>query len=258
MEYPVIILVSAAASLATLFSGFGLGTILTPVFALFFPVETAIAMTGVVHLSNNLFKTALLGKRADWSVVLRFGLPSVLGAFLGAELLLSLTDIPAIATWQWGSTVRTIHPVNVVIALLMLAFAVMEFFPSKKESTMDRRWLAAGGVLSGFFGGLSGHQGALRAAFLVRYGLEKEAFLATGIIIACGVDLTRLSLYASRWSAAPVVEHSGLIVAAVLSAFTGAYIGRRLLTAVTLRFVQRAVAGMLVLIALALGGGFLS
>src|ERR1043165_6089707 len=46
-----IIFISIAAfliSILTFFSGFGLGTILTPVFMIFFPVEIAIALTGVV------------------------------------------------------------------------------------------------------------------------------------------------------------------------------------------------------------------
>ena len=48
------------ASGLTLFSGFGLGTLLMPVIALFFPLELAIAMTAMVHLSNHLFKIGLL------------------------------------------------------------------------------------------------------------------------------------------------------------------------------------------------------
>ena len=53
-----IILISLAAFLTailTFFSGFGLGTILMPVFAIFFPIDIAIALTGVVHFANNLF-----------------------------------------------------------------------------------------------------------------------------------------------------------------------------------------------------------
>lgn len=71
-----LVLIGATALLAsglTLFSGFGLGTLLMPVFALFFPVAVAIAATAVVHLANNLFKLALLARLADWRVVLRFG-----------------------------------------------------------------------------------------------------------------------------------------------------------------------------------------
>ena len=36
----------------TLYSGFGLGTLLLPVFALFYPVEVAVAATAMVHGAN--------------------------------------------------------------------------------------------------------------------------------------------------------------------------------------------------------------
>ena len=81
------LLPSLAAFLAaglTFFSGFGLGTLLLPVFALFFPLEVAIGLTAVVHLANNLFKLALLGKYANLGVVLRFGIPALLAALLEA------------------------------------------------------------------------------------------------------------------------------------------------------------------------------
>jgi len=84
----------------TFFSGFGLGTVLLPVFALFFPVEVAIGLTAVVHLANNLFKLALVGKYANIGIVLRFGLPALLAAFLGAEALLRLSHLPPLANWQ--------------------------------------------------------------------------------------------------------------------------------------------------------------
>ena len=49
--------------------------VLMPAFALFFPVPVAVAATAVVHLANNLFKVALVGRKADWAVVLRFAIP---------------------------------------------------------------------------------------------------------------------------------------------------------------------------------------
>lgn len=52
LSYIVLSATALATSALTLFSGFGLGTILTPVFAIFFPIEVAIASTAVVHLSN--------------------------------------------------------------------------------------------------------------------------------------------------------------------------------------------------------------
>ena len=77
MDYLLICGAALAASALTLFSGFGLGTLLMPVFALFFPLSSAVAMTAVVHLLNNLFKFALLGRHADWKIVVRFGVPAI-------------------------------------------------------------------------------------------------------------------------------------------------------------------------------------
>ena len=55
MEIVIISLITFFAAVLTFFSGFGLGTILTPVMMVFFPVEVAIAFTGIVHFSNNIF-----------------------------------------------------------------------------------------------------------------------------------------------------------------------------------------------------------
>ena len=92
MTYLVICAVALLASGLTFFSGFGLGTLLLPAFALFFPIEQAIAMTAVVHLLNGLFKFVLVGRHADRAVLVRFGGPAILAAFLGAWALDWLAD----------------------------------------------------------------------------------------------------------------------------------------------------------------------
>jgi uncharacterized membrane protein YfcA len=86
----IIPLVAFAAAMLTFFSGFGLGTLLAPVFMLFFPIELSIALTALVHFANNLFKLALVGRHAQRAVLLRFGLPAVLAALLGAWLLMNI------------------------------------------------------------------------------------------------------------------------------------------------------------------------
>ena len=112
-----------------------------------------------------------------------------------------------------------------------------------------------GGVLTGFFGGLSGHQGALRSAFLIRCGLSKESFIGTGVVVACLVDFTRLGVYAAKFPAAELRVHASLLAAATVSAFLGAWIGSRLIHKVTMRVVQWTVAVMLFVIAAGLAAG---
>ena len=84
MDIFIISIAAFATAILTFFSGFGLGTILTPVFAIFFPIDIAIALTGVVHFANNLFKIALVGKHINKAVLLRFGLPAFIASFAGA------------------------------------------------------------------------------------------------------------------------------------------------------------------------------
>lgn len=117
-----IIIISIAAfftAILTFFSGFGLGTILMPVFALFFPVDIAIALTGVVHFANNIFKMGLVGKMASKPVLFRFGIPAILASFAGAWILIRITGLPSIHEYEmWGNTFE-ITPVKLIIAILL-------------------------------------------------------------------------------------------------------------------------------------------
>jgi uncharacterized membrane protein YfcA len=239
----------------TFFSGFGLGTLLLPVFALFFPLEVAIGLTAVVHLANNLFKLALVGKFAKISVVLRFGLPALAAAFLGAEALLRLAHLPSLATYQLFGHTLQVAPVKLIVAVLMVVFALLEVHPALAGLSLPRRWLPLGGALSGFFGGLSGHQGALRSLFLLKCGLSKEGFISTGVVIACLVDVSRRAVYAAGFPPHLIRDNAGPLLAAMLSALLGSLLGRRLLTKITMRFVQVLVATLLFLVALGLASG---
>ena len=125
MSFLVVALAALVVAALTLFSGFGLGTLLMPVFALFFPVEVAVGATAVVHFANNCFKLALVGKWADQGVVLRFGLPAILAAIVGAWLLRLLAGVEPLATWQLGARACEVTPVKLVIAALIAVFAVV-------------------------------------------------------------------------------------------------------------------------------------
>jgi len=257
MVFIIVALSSFLASLLTLFSGFGLGTLLMPVFALYFPLPLAIGMTAIVHLANNLFKLFLLGKFADKGIVFRFGLPAIAAAYAGAWCLEKFSILEPIGRYTIGTKTAEVTPLNIALAALMIVFALLEILPFFKQWTVDKKYLSWGGVLSGFFGGLSGHQGALRSAFLVRCNLTKEAFIGTGVMIACLVDIVRLSLYRPRFEHIAAGEHLPLVVGAVLAAFLGAWLGNRYLKKTTLGGLQILVSVMLFVIAFLLGLGLI-
>jgi len=257
MEIVIISVAAFVVAILTFFSGFGLGTALTPVFMVFFPVELAIALTGVVHFFNNVFKLFLVGRNADRDVLLRFGIPAVIAAILGSWLLLNITDLQPLFTYDAFGRHFEVYPVKFIISVLLIIFATIDLIPYFNTLQFGKDKLPFGGALSGFFGGLSGNQGALRSAFLIKAGLSKEAFVGSAVVVSTFVDFTRLSIYATRFTKAGLIDNIPLVTCATLAGIAGAYIGNRLLKKVTLRFLQVTVAVMLIVISLALGAGII-
>ena len=252
MDYFVICLASLAVSGLTLFSGFGLGTVLAPVMAIFFPIEAAVAMTAVVHFANNLFKLAMFGRAANIQVVIRFGLPALLASLAGAWLLVRVSDMEPLFRYLLFGRQMEVSPVKLLVGMLIAFFALLELRTKKSSKPYPPSWLPVGGIVSGFFGGLSGNQGAFRSAFLLGAGLTKETFIATGVVLACLVDASRLTIYAGMAGSEMISGNLGLIVTATLSAFLGAFIGARVLKKITIKTVRVLVGIMLLGLAAAL------
>lgn len=257
METVIIAVAAFATSILTFLSGFGLGTILIPVFVIFFPVDLAIALIGVIHFCNNLFKIALVGKNASKQVVIRFGTPAIAASFAGAWLLLKISGLPPIYQYHVDNQIHEITVVKAVIALLLIIFAIVEILPVFQNVQIKKSQLSLGGLLSGFFGGLSGLQGAIRSAFLLKSGLSKESYIGTAVVISCMIDITRLSVYSTRFLKAGLINDLPLVVTGTLAAIAGAFIGNKLLKKITFHFIQKFVTLMLIIIATALGSGLI-
>ena len=160
-------------------------------------------------------------------------------------------------TYEIGDRTVKVSLVKFIISILLIIFALIDLIPYFSKLQFGKDKLAIGGALSGFFGGLSGNQGALRTAFLIKSGLSKEAFIATATVVSTLVDFTRLSVYASRFIKSGLGENILLVICATLAAIAGAFIGNKLLKKVTLRFIQKLVAVMLIIVSLALGSGLI-
>lgn len=257
VEYITICFFSLLGSGLTFFSGFGLGTILVPIFAIFFPLELAISLTAIVHFLNNAFKLYLVGKNANRNIVLKFGIPAVVSAFIGASVLTLISGMEPILTYSMFHITGNVTIAKLIVGGLLCFFALFDIIPGLSNLEFNKKYIPLGGFLSGFFGGLSGNQGALRTAFLIRAGLSKEQFIATGVIIALLIDISRLGIYSSDI----IKQHAKLdyllLTMAVLSAFLGAYAGSKLLKKVTNRFLQNFVAIMLFLFSILLMTGIL-
>lgn len=261
MEQIFIPMVALVASLLTFFSGFGLGTLLLPAFAAFFPASLAVAATAIVHLANNALKFALTARHIDRRVLLHFGVPAILAGIVGAWLLTRLGEFTPLITYQFAAHSHDITLLKIVIGALMIGFAALELMPAFASWKADEKWLPAGGVLSGFFGGLSGHQGAFRSLFLARAGLTSAQFIATGVAVAVAIDIVRLGIYVPglRWGDILLANSARgrLLLLSGCAALLGTWIGARFLHKTTISSIRIVVAILLILLGSALGTGLI-
>lgn len=257
MDILIISLVTLFSALLTFFSGFGLGTILTPVMMIYFPAPLAIALTGLIHLFNNVFKLILVGKMVNLKVLLRFGIPAVLAAFVGSWILVSLNVQQVLFSYQIAGYQMDVYLIKFLISCILIIFVAIEFLPGLKNLKIEASYLPLGGIISGFFGGLSGNQGALRSAFLAKARLNKDEFVATTAVISTFVDLTRLSIYTSAFVTFSLSAHATLLGFAALAGILGTFLGNQLLKKVTIQFIQTIVSIALIFLAFSIGLGIL-
>jgi hypothetical protein len=122
------------------------------------------------------------------------------------------------------------------------------------------RFLPLGGVVSGFMGGMTGQQGALRSVFLLQTGLDGPRFIATGVMVAVLVDLARLPTYVATFDASVMTlagREGALIAIGTASAFLGAWLGARFLKRATVGVIRLVVAVVMLLIGIGMVLGVL-
>lgn len=254
MEYIIIAITVIFAAGLTFFSGFGLGTIMLPVFSLFFDLPVAVGATAVVHLANNLFKFVLVSKYIHLPTLLRFGIPALIMASIGGYILTLFEDMSVLTSYTISDNRFEITIIHVVIGGLMIFFAWFDLDPRFDNLNVKPKHIPFGGALSGFFGGISGHQGAFRAAFLSKAGLTKEQFIGTSNAVSLIVDIARLTIYMYVASAISGEENKfrlafseghTLLIVGVVFAFLGTYLGKQLVQKTTITGIQRTVGILL-------------
>jgi uncharacterized membrane protein YfcA len=253
MEYILVALTVLFGATLTFFSGFGLGTLMLPVFSLFFPLPLAIGVTAIVHFSNNIFKFGMLYRHIHVQTFIRFGIPALIAALGGSLLLGWIGEMPIIHSYHLGNHECQMSTMKLAIGSLMIFFAWFDLDPRFSNWQMDKKWMLLGGMLSGFFGGISGHQGAFRSAFLTKSDLTKDQFLGTSNAIALIIDISRITVYSTSLNFAQLSGIKGVLLTGIVFAFVGTYFGKKLVKKTTLNGIKRIVGVCL----LVLGGLFI-
>src|SRR5215467_11703309 len=180
MTFSIIVLLAAilAGGVAAI-SGFGIGSLLTPLLALSYGTKLAVAAVSVPHIIATAARFLGLHKHIDRKIFLNFGILSAVGGLLGA-LLNSRANSPAL-TLVFGCL------------LLLAALSGLTGWLERLHLGRSAAWIA--GALSGFFGGLVGNKGGIRTAALLSFGMQKEAMVATATAVALIVDGARMPVY---------------------------------------------------------------
>lgn len=225
------VIVAFLAAGFTLMTGFGLGTILTPVFLLFYDVKVAILIVAVVHLSNNLLKLSLFKKNFNLEILKRFGMLTLVGAFIGAYLQGSIDSAA----------------VKVILGIALIFLGLKEVLPFAEQMRLPQKIDFIGGFLSGILGGFVGNQGAIRSAYLLNYNIPKETFIVTAAVIASIVDITRIPIYVF-YNREILANNIMLLLITTASAFAGTLIGKRIVGKFSQKAFKLYVAGAIVVI----------
>lgn len=224
--FALVVLATVLICAVTLMSGFGVGTLLTPVFTMIYDIKTAVFLVAIIHLTNNLFKCGLFAKYLEKKIFLRFGVISIVGAVVGSLF--------------YGSVNATV--LKVILGMFLVLVGVHEFLPFGQNWTLPRHFDFVGGFASGLLGGLIGNQGAIRSAYLLNYQISKETFVATAASIAILIDVSRIPVYVLKEMELFRDVGWGLGIVAV-AAIGGTFLGKKLLSIVSLqRF--RALIGV--------------
>jgi len=206
--------------------GFGIGSLMTPLLAVKFGTTTAVALVTLPHAAATAVRCWRLRAHVERAVLVRFGLLSATGALAGALIYTRLGP---------GALTR-------VLGGLLLLTAVAQL------TGWTSRWQPRGpvvalfGLLSGFFGGVAGNQGGLRAAALTAFGLSPLGFVATATATGLLVDAARTPVY--LWhSGSVLITLWAPIVIATLGVLFGTIVGERMLLGLSPRRFGQTVGG---------------
>jgi hypothetical protein len=220
-----------AGAIASL-SGFGIGSILTPLLAIYLGTKLAVAVVSVPHFIGTALRFALIREHLDKRVLITFGITSAIGGLIGALLHVWLKSV--VLSYVLGALL--------VFAGLMGVTGIA----SRMRFGRTTGWIA--GALSGIFGGLVGNQGGIRSAALLGFDVSKESFVATATAIALLVDLFRMPVYAAT-QYREIAAVWPMVLIATIGVVVGTFIGKPMLQ----RIPEKTYRLLVSLLVLALG-----
>ena len=227
----IIFVVAVLAGSVAAIAGFGIGSLLTPVFALQMPLKLAIAAVSIPHLTATAIRFYMMRAHVDWKLLRSFGLFSAAGGLLGA-LAHRWATSPGL-TMVFGA------------ALLLASLSELTGAARRVQLSGAAAWIA--GAISGLLGGMVGNQGGIRSAALLGFPISRSAFVATATAVGLMVDAARMPVY--LWlQGAQMLGELRVVMIACVGAVLGTFWGRRVLDRLPEPIFRRAVALLILLL----------
>jgi uncharacterized membrane protein YfcA len=224
---------SVAAGAIASVSGFGIGSLLTPVLGLRVETKLAVAAVSVPHLTATALRLWLLRKDVDRRLLLSFGVWSAAGGLAGA-LLHARADSPVLAAVFGG----------------LLVFTGVMGLTGYSERLRFRGWVAwVAGAVSGLLGGLVGNQGGIRSAAMLGFDVSRRAFVATATAVGVVVDGARMPVYLAT-QGKEITDLWPVLAAATAGVVVGTLAGERVLKRIPEPVYRRVVAGLVLALGL--------
>lgn len=226
VELVIIVSISVFfAAALTVPAGFGLSTMVTPLILLILPPHEAIAVVAIIHGIHNAVKYAVLKEFLDIEAVKKYGIWLVFGALIGASLQGFVPE----------------DPLLIVIGIFLITLPLLSLSEKWTGYRIPEANDRLGGFGSGFMGGLSGHQGALRAMFLKRRLTDKMSYAATASVLALCVDLSRIPVYLF-FNGGDIVQHIQITALLSFCAILGVKSGKRFLEKAKTKSIQVGIS----------------
>ena len=223
-------LAMVAGAVATV-TGFGIGSILTPLIATRTGTRLAVAAVSIPHFAATLLRFWRFRAFVDRRILLKFGLASAAGGLTGA-LLHGYAGNRTLALVFGG-------------LLIFVGLSELSGLATRMRFSGPVAWIA--GIISGFLGGLVGNQGGIRSAALLGFDVDRRAFVATATAIGVIVDAVRMPAYFStQWRELTTIWPWILI--ATIGTLIGTLAGEKILKGIPEKVFRRLVAALLILL----------
>jgi len=201
-------------------SGFGIGSLLTPVLALQVGTKLAVAAVAIPHAIGTALRFLLLRR---------------------PRRVASRSELRYFERRRWARRCRSTNSCKQPSPRAGVRHA-LDPGGDERADGMD----AAGSLGSdGRLGGLVGNQGGIRSAAMLGYDVPKEAFVATATAIALFVDAARLPVYLYT-QGREISLNWPLVLIATVAVVTGTLLGKHLLVRMSQTVFRRLIALLLI------------